>query len=41
MDALEKARKLKISEDEIMTNLEPWNDADTIEEVKSYEEDRR
>lgn len=39
-EAFQKARKLKIDKDGIMTNLEPWNDADTIEEIKKYEKNR-
>ncbi|MBA4320206.1 MAG: hypothetical protein C0412_17555 [Flavobacterium sp.] len=34
VEALQKARKLKIDKDEIAANLESWNDADTIEEIK-------
>lgn len=32
-EAFQKARQLKIDQYEIMANLEPWHDADTVEEI--------
>ena len=32
-EAIMKARKLKIDENEILTNLENWEEADTAEEI--------
>lgn len=41
IEAFEKAKKLKIKENEIMANLEPWDDADTVEDVENYENHRK
>ncbi len=35
LEALTKAREMKIKEYEITNNLEPWNEADTAEECES------
>lgn len=35
VEALTKARKLKINEHQIMNNLEAWDEADTVEECES------
>jgi hypothetical protein len=35
LEALTIARKVKIREHEVMNNLEPWHDADTVEECES------
>ncbi|NCO89173.1 hypothetical protein GW881_04630 [Candidatus Roizmanbacteria bacterium] len=32
-EAIQKARKHKINNIELMNNLEPWKDADTVEKV--------
>jgi hypothetical protein len=38
-NAIEKGRQLDIETDQILTNLENWEDADTAEELK-YETDK-
>lgn len=35
-DAIKKARRLPIDEDEIVGNLENWEEADTVEEMEKY-----
>ncbi len=32
-EAIEKARKMPLNEDEILTNLENWFEADDVEEI--------
>jgi hypothetical protein len=41
LEAVRKARSLKINEHELMTHLEPWEEADTIEESENYENNRK
>ena len=33
-EAIKKARKMSIKEDEILTNLENWKEADTVQVIK-------
>lgn len=38
-DAIQIARNKALDEkDELLSNLEPWEEADTLEEVKHYED---
>ena len=33
-EAIKKARELKIDKNELLSNLENWEEADTVEEIK-------
>lgn len=35
-EAIKKARKFPINENEILSNLEDWKDADNAEEINKY-----